>query len=189
MLLAEGYTVAARDYRSRDYDPQYKSCLQDCLAVVSHMKGRPFVDPKSIVVYGCSGGGDLALEVAAAAEVCAVVPEDAIVLSTLRPHETENIGVDGDYACTCEDGLAISRSGMRIRVRPLIVFCATVARTRWSIRWTIKTYRSAILMSAVRRAQLTGNARATDVAGDDPRGGCPDSCWYGSPIFQPTRPD
>jgi len=75
-FLAEGYTVAALDYRSRDYDPQDRACLQDCLAVVNHMKRRPFVDPKSVVVYGCSGGGDLALEVAAATEVCAIVPEE-----------------------------------------------------------------------------------------------------------------
>jgi dienelactone hydrolase len=75
-LLADGYAGAAVDYRGRDHDPQDKACLQDCLAVVNYMKGRPFVDPKSVVVYGCSGGGDLALEVAAATDVCAIVPEE-----------------------------------------------------------------------------------------------------------------
>jgi dienelactone hydrolase len=75
-FLAEGYAVAAFTYRSRDLDPQDKMCLQDCLAVVNHLKRLPFVDPKSVVVCGCSGGGDLALEVAAATEVCAITPEE-----------------------------------------------------------------------------------------------------------------
>jgi dienelactone hydrolase len=75
-FLAEGYVVAALTYRSRDHDPQDKACLQDCLAVVNHLKRLPVVDPNSVVVSGCSGGGDLALEVAAATEVCAIVPEE-----------------------------------------------------------------------------------------------------------------
>ena len=75
-FLAEGYVVAALTYRTRDLDPQDKVSLRDCLAVVNHLKQLPFVDPKSVVACGCSGGGDLALEVAAATEVCAIVPEE-----------------------------------------------------------------------------------------------------------------
>jgi dienelactone hydrolase len=82
-FLAEGYVVAALTYRSRDLDLQDKVSLRDCLAVVNHLKLLPFVDPKSAVVCGCSGGGDLALEATAATEVCAVVPEEpASVLLT-----------------------------------------------------------------------------------------------------------
>src|SRR5262245_32331843 len=54
-FLAEGYVVAALTYRSRDLDPQDKACLQDSLAVANHLKRLPFVDPKSVVVSGCSG--------------------------------------------------------------------------------------------------------------------------------------
>jgi dienelactone hydrolase len=75
-FLAAGYVVTALTYRSRDLDPQDKACLRDCLAVVDYLKGLPFVDPKSVVIYGCSGGGDLALEIAAVTEVCAIVPEE-----------------------------------------------------------------------------------------------------------------
>ena len=75
-FLAAGYVVTALTYRSRDVDPQDKACLRDCLAVVGYMKRLPFVDPKSVVIYGCSGGGDLALEIAAATEVCAILPEE-----------------------------------------------------------------------------------------------------------------
>jgi dipeptidyl aminopeptidase/acylaminoacyl peptidase len=75
-FLATGYVVAVPTYRSRDEDPQSRVSLEDCLAVVDHLRRQPYVDPRSIVVYGCSGGGDLALEIAAATEVCAIVPEE-----------------------------------------------------------------------------------------------------------------
>lgn len=75
-FLAAGYVVAVITYRSRDHDPQAKVSLEDCLAAIDHLRRLSFVDPKSIVIYGCSGGGDLALEVAAATEVCAIVPEE-----------------------------------------------------------------------------------------------------------------
>jgi acetyl esterase/lipase len=75
-FLAAGYVVSVPTYRSRDDDPQSKVSLDDCLAVVNHLRRQTYVDPKSIVVYGCSGGGDLALEIAAATDVCAIVPEE-----------------------------------------------------------------------------------------------------------------
>ena len=82
-FLAAGYVVPILTYRSRDHDPQSTVSLEDCVAAVHHVRGLGFVDPKSIIVYGCSGGGDLALEVAAATEVCAIVPEEpATVLLT-----------------------------------------------------------------------------------------------------------
>jgi len=82
-FLAAGYVLVVITYRSRDHDPQSTVSLEDCLAAVDHLRRLPFVDSKSIVVYGCSGGGDLALEIAAATEVCAIAPEEpASVLLT-----------------------------------------------------------------------------------------------------------
>lgn len=83
-FLAAGYVVSPITYRSRDHDPQSTVSLEDCLAAVEHVRTLPFVDPNSVVVYGCSGGGDLALEIAAAGgKVCAIVPEEpATVLFT-----------------------------------------------------------------------------------------------------------
>jgi dipeptidyl aminopeptidase/acylaminoacyl peptidase len=75
-FLAAGYAVPAITYRSRDIDPQSKISLEDCLAAINYLRRLPFVDPKSIVAYGCSGGGDLALEIAAAADVSAIVTEE-----------------------------------------------------------------------------------------------------------------
>jgi dienelactone hydrolase len=82
-LLAAGYVVAAMTYRSRDADPQSDVSLIDSLAVVDHVRRLPTVDPKSTAIYGCSGGGDLALQLAASADVAAVAAEEpASVLFT-----------------------------------------------------------------------------------------------------------
>lgn len=83
-FLAAGYAVAVITYRSRDHDPQSRVSFEDCLAAVEHLRKTPGVDARSVIVYGCSGGGDLALEVAAATtQVCAIVPEEpATVLFT-----------------------------------------------------------------------------------------------------------
>ena len=82
-LLAAGYVVAVITYRSRDHDPQSTVSLADSLAAVAHVRQLPYVDRGSVVVSGCSGGGDLALEVAAATDVAAIVPEEpATVLLT-----------------------------------------------------------------------------------------------------------
>jgi dipeptidyl aminopeptidase/acylaminoacyl peptidase len=75
-FLAAGYAVLATTYRSRDGDPQSKVSLEDCLAAIDYLRRLPSVDPKSIIAYGCSGGGDLALEIAAATDVSAIVAEE-----------------------------------------------------------------------------------------------------------------
>jgi dipeptidyl aminopeptidase/acylaminoacyl peptidase len=75
-FLAAGYVVAVITYRSREEDPQSKVSLKDSLAAVDYLRRLPYVDPKSIVVYGCSGGGDLALEIAADTDVAAIAPEE-----------------------------------------------------------------------------------------------------------------
>jgi acetyl esterase/lipase len=75
-LLAAGYVFVAPTYRSRDVDLQSPLALEDSLAVVEYVRRLPYVDGRSVIVCGCSGGGDLALEVAARADVCAVVGEE-----------------------------------------------------------------------------------------------------------------
>ena len=75
-FLAAGYVTAVPTYRSRDDNPQSRVSLEDILAVIDYLKRQPNVDAKSVVVFGCSGGGDLALEAAAATEVCAITSEE-----------------------------------------------------------------------------------------------------------------
>jgi dienelactone hydrolase len=82
-FLAAGYVFVAPTYRSRDIDPQATDTVDDALATIEYVRTLPFVDRQSIVVCGCSGGGDLALQVAARTEVCAVVAEEpASVVTT-----------------------------------------------------------------------------------------------------------
>ena len=50
--------------------------MEDALAVVEYLRKLPFVERASIVVAGCSGSGDLALDVASRTSVCAVVAEE-----------------------------------------------------------------------------------------------------------------
>ncbi|HYM19092.1 MAG TPA: prolyl oligopeptidase family serine peptidase [Micropepsaceae bacterium] len=75
-FLAAGYVIVVPGYRSRDVDPQTIVSLEDSLAAVEYVRKLPYVDSDSIVVFGCSGGGDLALEVAARISIAAVVPEE-----------------------------------------------------------------------------------------------------------------
>ncbi|MBI3693327.1 MAG: alpha/beta fold hydrolase [Acidobacteria bacterium] len=74
--LAAGYVILAPTFRRRDEDPQSTDALVDCLAMVRYAKKLAGVDPASVVVYGCSGGGSLALEVAGEETLAAIVAEE-----------------------------------------------------------------------------------------------------------------
>lgn len=81
-LLAAGYLVVAPTYRSRDHDLQSPVSLVDALAVVEYVRRLADVDRESIVVAGCSGGGDLALQVASQTAICAVILEEPVAVVT-----------------------------------------------------------------------------------------------------------
>jgi acetyl esterase/lipase len=110
-LLAAGYVFVAPTYRSRDVDLQTTDALQDGLAVVEHLRRLPFVDRESIVVGGCSGGGDLALQVASRAGVCAVVAEEpaSILMTGVFNNGAPKRGV----RYTPEDGFYLMEDGRR----------------------------------------------------------------------------
>lgn len=74
--LAAGYVVAVTTWRSRDIDPQTRESPDDVLAAVEYVRKLSYVDPKSVVVNGCSAGGGLALEVAAEIDVAVIVTEE-----------------------------------------------------------------------------------------------------------------
>jgi dienelactone hydrolase len=75
-FLAAGYVVALTTYRSRDVDPQSKVSADDVSATLDYVRKLDFVDSKSIGLIGCSGGGDLALEIATTTDVAAIVAEE-----------------------------------------------------------------------------------------------------------------
>jgi dipeptidyl aminopeptidase/acylaminoacyl peptidase len=82
-FLAAGYVTVAATYRSREQDPQSPGALWDCLAAVEYVKTMPEVDPESVVLWGVSGGGSLALEAAGETRLAAAaVEEPASILFT-----------------------------------------------------------------------------------------------------------
>ena len=108
-FLTAGYVFVAPTYRSRDVDPQTSESVEDALAVVEYLRGLPFVDRASIVVGGCSGGGDLALDVASRTGVCAVVAEEpaCIVMSGIFNNRVPKQG----ERYTPEDGFFLMEDG------------------------------------------------------------------------------
>ncbi len=99
-FLEAGYVVAVITYRGRDVAPrdQTPETVLDCVAAVEALRALPFVDPASIAVTGTSGGGDLSLEVAAATEVAATVPEEpASVLMAGLVNENSDAARAADY--------------------------------------------------------------------------------------------
>lgn len=75
-FLAAGYVVATITYRSRDVDLQSRVSMADSLAAVEYLQRLAYVNAASVGIYGCSGGGDLALAVAAEKPVAAIVAEE-----------------------------------------------------------------------------------------------------------------
>ena len=79
-FLAAGYVTMIPTFRTSAEEPQ---ALWDTLAIVEHVKQMGEVDPNSVVVYGCSSGGALVLEIAGETEVAATTSEEpATVLFT-----------------------------------------------------------------------------------------------------------
>ena len=75
-FLAAGYVVATITYRSRNVDLQSRVSMDDSLAAVEYLQRLPYVNAASVGIFGCSGGGDLALAVAAEKPVAAIVAEE-----------------------------------------------------------------------------------------------------------------
>ena len=75
-FLAAGWITVVPTFRERNQDPQTADALRDCLDVIAYVKKMPQVDPNSVVVYGTSGGGSLAIEIAGEVSLPAVVAEE-----------------------------------------------------------------------------------------------------------------
>ena len=72
-LLASGYVTVAGDFRSYPRSLKSRGPVLDCLATSGAVKKMPFVDPQSVAVFGGSGGGSIALELAASTNLAAIV--------------------------------------------------------------------------------------------------------------------
>ena len=91
-FVEAGYVVVVPTFRSRRQDPITDDALEDCLAVVAWVKHLPGVDSENVFVWGDSGGGSLALELAGETSLRAIaVQEPATVLFT-GVFSQENLG-------------------------------------------------------------------------------------------------
>ena len=75
-FLAEGFVTVVPTFHSAVV-PQG---VWDLLAIVDHVKQMSEVDPASVVLYGCSAGGDLVLKLASETEVAATTAEEPVTL-------------------------------------------------------------------------------------------------------------
>ena len=91
-FLQEGFVVVAADYRggSRSVEEALRpipeggvTFLDDCLAVVDHVRTLPYVDPARINLYGSSFGANLAAHAAGRRNVHAAVLAGAVVTGFL----------------------------------------------------------------------------------------------------------
>ncbi|MDF1814120.1 MAG: prolyl oligopeptidase family serine peptidase [Verrucomicrobiales bacterium] len=82
-FLEKGYVTVMSTFRTYQDDIQSRAPIEDSLAAVKTTAKLPFVDPKRVAVYGGSGGGNIALELAGIAPVQAVIAgEPATVIYT-----------------------------------------------------------------------------------------------------------
>ena len=80
-FLAAGYVTVNALRRGSKRDPQSPDSMADCLAIVEAVKKIAEVDPESVVIFGHSGGGSLAFELAGETSLAAVVAgEPATIL-------------------------------------------------------------------------------------------------------------
>ena len=91
-FLAAGYVTVTATRRKRTLEPQAPGAVWDTVAIVEHIKELSFVDGKSIVAYGGSGGGTLVLEVAGATDLAAVMAGEPATILFTGMFSKENLG-------------------------------------------------------------------------------------------------
>ncbi len=75
-FLAAGYVTVVATFRDRDVDPMSPGPLMDTTALVEYVRKLPEVDPRSVVIFGTSGGGALALDLAIEVSPAAVIAHE-----------------------------------------------------------------------------------------------------------------
>ncbi|MEM7144524.1 MAG: prolyl oligopeptidase family serine peptidase [Verrucomicrobiota bacterium] len=93
-FLSWGYVTVNATRRPNNHDPQERGLVEDTVAMVEAVQALPEVDPESVVLYGGSGGGTLALEVAGATDVAAVVAGEPATIIYMEMFTKEHIIFD-----------------------------------------------------------------------------------------------
>lgn len=97
-FLSWGYVTVNATRRAIRHDPQDRGVIDDTLAIVDAVKAIPEVDPESVALYGGSGGGTLALEVASVSdELAAIVAGEPATIIYMGMFTKEHVvlGPDG----------------------------------------------------------------------------------------------
>lgn len=84
-FLAEGYVTVSATFRTYVREPLSRGPILDLIAIIQAVQKLPEVDPESVVVFGTSGGGSIALELAGEKSLhlpAVVIGEPASVLFT-----------------------------------------------------------------------------------------------------------
>ncbi len=81
-FLAWGYVTVTATRRAIRHDPQDRGVVEDTLSLLRAVGALPYVDEASVALYGGSGGGTLALEVASVSDDLSaiVVGEPATII-------------------------------------------------------------------------------------------------------------
>ncbi len=96
-FLAWGYVTVTATRRAIRHDPQDRGVVDDTLALVRAVREVPFVDAESVALYGGSGGGTLALEVASVSdELAAIVAGEPATIIYMEMFTRDHVILDDD---------------------------------------------------------------------------------------------
>lgn len=93
-FLAWGYITVNATRRSNAHDPEDQGLIADTLAIINAVKAMPNVDPNSVVLYGGSGGGTLALEMAGVADLAAITAGEPATIIYMGMFNKTHINFD-----------------------------------------------------------------------------------------------
>lgn len=94
-FLSSGYVTVASTFRTFRENPSDPGRIHDSEAIIEHIKKLPQVDPDSVAVFGGSGGGDCALQLAGRIDLAAIVagePATILLARMLPPPDQKNRG-------------------------------------------------------------------------------------------------
>ena len=99
-FLAWGYVTVNATRRDIRRDPEDRGVVADTLAVIEAVKKMPDVNADSVALYGGSGGGTLALEVAGEADLAAVVAGEPATIIYMGMFTKADVIADADGKVT-----------------------------------------------------------------------------------------
>ena len=117
-FLAWGYVTVNATRRDISHDPQDRGVVEDTAAIIEAVKKRPDVDPHSVVLYGGSGGGTLALELAGKADLAAVVAGEPATIIYMGMFTREHVNTDAKGRVTGDRRVEVMKADAKALYTP-----------------------------------------------------------------------